>query len=51
MNRICGWKRGVATGVEIFANDSGGNDSRTISLPPAGRMSHSFSHYFHFNWA
>jgi len=23
MNRICGWKRGVATGVEIFANDSG----------------------------
>ena len=23
MNRISGWKRGVATGVEFFANDSG----------------------------
>jgi hypothetical protein len=32
MNRICGWKRGVATGVEIFANDSGALPFRDFLL-------------------
>ena len=34
MNRICGWKRGVATGVEIFANDSG-----VLNMPKSHWMS------------
>jgi hypothetical protein len=35
MNRISGWKRGVASGVEVFANDSGAAFGITFPLTGA----------------